>query len=444
VKAGRLAYSALVYALLPHALVHLAWRARRQPGYLKHVGERFGRYSEPAPADPVVWVHAVSLGETRAAEPLLRALAARFPECRLLLTHMTPTGREAGRTLFGGSVVQAWLPYDYPAAVARFLDHFRPRLGLIMETEVWPNVVHACAAREIPLHLVNARLSEKSSRRYLRVARLARETFQAFAGVAAQSAADAERLRMVGARRVVVTGNVKFDVTPDPRLIELGARWRSGYGARPVLLAASTRMGEEALILEAWRALAPREALLVIVPRHPQRFDEVAALIERHGLTYVRRSRELQVLPDTQVVLGDSMGEMTAYYASCDIALIGGSLLPFGGQNLIEACAVGRPVLLGHHTFNFSDAAAQALQAGAALERADAAALLRAACELWANGTALRRMSERALTFSRAHRGATERVLRAVLETPGGGRREAELRQATAREEQRRETGGGK
>jgi 3-deoxy-D-manno-octulosonic-acid transferase len=419
VSVARAAYSILLYALLPRTLLHLAWRARRQPDYLRHVGERFGRYRTARPREPVLWLHAVSVGETRAAEPLVQALAERFADHRILLTHMTPTGRQTGAQLFTDTVIQAYLPYDYPRAIARFLDHFRPSVGLLIETEVWPNLVHACASRGIPLHLVNARLSEKSLRRYLRVERLAREAFGGLAGVAAQSRADAARLHVLGATRVSVTGNLKFDVVPQPQQLELGALWRAAYGDRPVLLAASTREGEEALILDAWNELAPPEALLVIVPRHPQRFDEVARLLEQRGIAYVRRSSTCDVSRETRVVLGDSLGEMTGYYAACDVALIGGSLLPFGGQNLIEACAVGRPVLLGPHTFNFSDAAAQAIEAGAALRGDNAAVLVHMARALLSDRAALARMGERALAFSRAHQGATERVLRAVFE--GGG-----------------------
>ena len=406
----RLAYTALVHVLLPFAFLRLYWRGRREPGYRAHVGERFGRYDTARPARPVIWVHAVSVGETRAAEPFVRALQAAYPDHDILLTHMTPTGRATGRELFGDGVIQAYLPYDYPSAVARFLDHYRPRFGALVDTEVWPNLIAACRARGVPLHLVNARLSEKSLRGYLRVESLSREAFGALHGVAAQSEADAERLRRIGAKSVTVTGNIKFDVTVTPEKVELGRRWRVSIGERPVLLAASTRDGEEALILDALAQL-PAAVLLVIVPRHPQRFDEVAALLANRGIGHTRRSSETMPDADTRVMLGDSLGEMAAYYAACDVAFIGGSLLPFGSQNLIEACALGKPVLIGPSTYNFAEAAEQAIAAGAAATVQTAEDLMNRAAELLADRGRLREMGNRALAFSRAHQGATQRVL---------------------------------
>lgn len=411
---GRFGYTLLLYALLPRALWHLVARARRQPEYLDDIPQRFGYYRERIP-EPVIWVHAVSVGETRAAQPLIEGLRKRFPAHRILLTHMTPTGRETGRAIFGEAVTQCYLPYDLPAAVARFLDHFRPRAGVLMETEIWPNLIHACRDRSIPLYLVNARLSEKSYRRYRRFPRLARESLRGLAAVAAQTRGDAERLLDLGAGNVVVTGNLKFDVEPDPERIELGKKLRERFGAgRPVLLAASTRDGEEALLLGRLRELDAASALLVIVPRHPQRFEEVASLIARHGFRFQRRSENAAVDPRTRVVLGDSLGEMFAYYAACDVAFVGGSLLPFGGQNLIEACAAGRPALIGPHTYNFSEAAESAIAAGAALRVKDATELMREASRLLNDAAAARRMGAAGLAFTRMHRGAARRVLELI------------------------------
>ncbi len=407
---ARFAYSALVHALLPLGLARLAWRARREPGYRAHLAERFGRYGGSRDSRPIVWLHAVSVGETHAAEPLVRALLERYPQHRILLTHTTPTGRRAGAALFGERVLQAYLPYDYPAAVARFLDRFAPVLGVLLETEIWPNLVHACKARAVPLHLVNARLSERSFRGYASVRALSREVFGALTAIAAQSEDDAQRLRALGARDVHVTGNLKFDVAAAPALVDLGRRWRADLGERRVLLAASTRDGEEALLLDALPHLPP-EALLVIVPRHPRRFDEVAALLEARALAYRRRSAGIAVAADVRVLLGDSMGEMPAYYAACDAAFIGGSLLPFGGQNLIEACAAGKPVLVGPHTYNFTQAARGAIEAGAALRVESAEELMRTAARLLQDRSALERMGERGIEFARAHQGATERVM---------------------------------
>jgi 3-deoxy-D-manno-octulosonic-acid transferase len=410
----RFGYTLLLFALLPRVLLHLLWRARRQPAYLKHIPERFGYYRQGS-AQPLIWIHAVSVGETRAAEPLVRALQKEYPAQRILLTHMTPTGREAGETLFGDSVLRCYLPYDYPRAVARFLDHFRPQAGLLMETELWSNLIHACRERGVPLHLINARLSEKSFARYRRFRELARTSLRELAGIAAQTEGDAQRLERLGAENVVVTGNLKFDIRPPLAQLEMGEAWRRDYGAgRPVLLAASTREGEEEVLLERFSDLGLPSVLLVIVPRHPQRFEEVAALVARHKLRCQRRSEGAPVDPQTRVLLGDSMGEMFAYYAACDVAFIGGSLLPFGGQNLIEACAVGRPVLLGPHTYNFSEAAESAVEAGAALRVGDAGELMRVARRLLADADAAARMGQAGLAFSRRHRGATQRVIKGV------------------------------
>ena len=410
----RLLYTLLLYLLLPYVLARLAWRGRRQPGYLRHVAERFGYYAA-MPGAPLIWVHAVSVGETRAAEPLVRVLQVKYPQHRILLTHMTPTGRETGETLFGGRVARCYLPYDYPGAVARFLDHFRPQIGIVMETEIWPNLIRAGRARSIPLYLVNARLSEKSCAGYRRFGGIVRESLAGFTAVAAQSEDDARRLTALGAGNARVTGNVKFDIAPPPEQLELGQALRRGFGeARPVLLAASTREGEEMLLLEALEGIAAPGMLTVIVPRHPQRFDEVARLLEARGVRYQRRSASAPTAPGTRVVLGDSMGEMFAYYAACDVAFIGGSLLPLGGQNLIEACAVGKPVLIGPSTYNFTEAVELAVQAGAAIQVPDAAALAREAGRLLRDPAAARRMSQAALAFASAHRGATARVLELI------------------------------
>jgi 3-deoxy-D-manno-octulosonic-acid transferase len=410
---ARLAYDLLLLLLLPLLPLRLLWRARRQREYLRHVGERFGRYPI-AVERPVIWLHAVSVGETRAAAPLVEALLARHPDHPILLTHMTPTGRATSEALFGDRVLRAYLPYDYPFAARRFLRHFRPRLALFIETELWPNLIAACNEAGVPVWLVNARLSEKSAARYGRFAGLSRELFRGLAGVLAQTEADALRLRALGAQNVAVSGNLKFDITPPDTTMESGRALRARFGARPVLLAASTREGEEALLLDALGECGVPGLLFVIVPRHPQRFDEVAALLERRGLKFQRRSAGEPVAADTRVVLGDSMGEMFAYYAACDLAYVGGSLLPLGGQNLIEACAMGVPVLVGPHTFNFAQATADAIAAGAALRVADAEELMRAAAALLGDAERRARMGTAARAFAAAHRGATERTLLAL------------------------------
>ncbi|MBL8487036.1 MAG: lipid IV(A) 3-deoxy-D-manno-octulosonic acid transferase [Rhodocyclaceae bacterium] len=412
---SRLVYTLVLLALLPWAVLHLLWRARRQPEYRQHWNERFGRFpARPDTARPLIWIHAVSVGETRAAQPLVAALRRRFPDHGVLLTHMTPTGRQTGAALFGDSVRQAYLPYDTPWAVARFLDHFRPCLGLVMETELWPNLVAACRRRHLPLLLVNARLSERSAARYRRVAPLTRGALGGLTAVGAQGRRDAERLTALGASAPVVTGNLKFDITPPPDQAALAEEFRRRVGPRPVFLCASTREGEEAEILAAWKTHPVTDTLLVIVPRHPQRFDTVAGAVAAAGLRVQRRSDGTSVEPGTDVWLGDSMGELFAYYGAADLAFVGGSLLQFGSQNLIEPCAAGVPVLIGPSTYNFAEAAREALAAGAAVQVANAAALIVKARELLADPAARAAMGEAGRAFAAGHRGATERTLQLI------------------------------
>lgn len=405
----RLLYSLLLYLATPVVLLRLLWRGRRQSTYLRHIPERFGFYAAPATAD-CIWVHAVSVGETRAVEPLVRALQTRYPQHRILLTHMTPTGRETGMALFGDSVTRCYLPYDYPGAVRRFLRHFRPQAGLLVETEVWPNLIHAGVALGVPLHLVNARLSERSARGYRRVGALACDALRGLSMIAAQTEADAQRLRSLGAQRVEVTGNLKFDVDPPPQQIAQGLALRQGVGTRPVLLAASTREGEEELLLDAaQRGL--HGALLVIVPRHPQRFAAVAALVAARGLRLQRRSAGEPVAAETDVLLGDTMGEMFVYYAACDVVLMGGSFLAYGAHSLIEPCTAGKPVIIGPSTYNFAEATNAAVTAGAALRVDHVAAALERALELFADPQRRQRMGQAGMAFTATHRGAARRTL---------------------------------
>ncbi|MEW6313071.1 MAG: lipid IV(A) 3-deoxy-D-manno-octulosonic acid transferase [Pseudomonadota bacterium] len=406
-------YTLILWLLLPWIVLRLFWRARKQPEYLRHVGERFGFYAG-APQRPLIWLHAVSVGETRAALPLVKALREKYPQHRILLTHMTPTGRDTGEQLFGADVLRCYLPYDFPFALRRFLRHYRPAAGVLMETELWFNLIHECRRSQVPLYLVNARLSEKSAAGYARFASLTADALNELAGIAAQSEDDRERLLGLGARQVEVMGNLKFDITPPPQQFALGEKLRASFGTRPVLLAASTREGEEALLLDALGARELGDTLLVLVPRHPQRFDEVAQLLGRRGVACQRRSEGRPIDASTRVVLGDSMGELFAYYAACDVAIVGGSLLSYGGQNLIEACAVGKPVLLGPHTYNFAEAVRLALAAGAARQCGDVVAVLDAAAELLRDDGKRREMGKAALAFSQAHRGATETALRLV------------------------------
>jgi 3-deoxy-D-manno-octulosonic-acid transferase len=411
----RVLYSLMWWLALPLVLGRLWWRGRREPGYRTHLGERLGFYGRRLDKRPTIMVHAVSVGETRAAEPLIEALLAARPDARILLTHMTPTGRATGRALFGqhgDRVVQSFLPYDTGFMVGRFLRHFEPAICILMETEVWPNLIHGCAAYKVPVALVNARLSARSLRRGRQFGGLMMDAARAITLVAAQTDADAARIASLGAPNVAVTGSIKFDVVPPAAALDTGAMLRARFMGRPVLLCASTREGEEVLILDAYKAMDTRPAgmLLVLVPRHPQRFDEVAQLVLERGFTLARRSA-LPERVDTDVLVGDSMGEMFAYFAACDCAFIGGSLLPLGGQNLIEACALGKPVLVGEHTFNFLQATEEAVATGAALRVPDAPALLNTAAGLLDDGGRRAAMGAQALAFAARHRGATVRTV---------------------------------
>ena len=428
----RLLYRWLWRIALPFALVRLWWRGRKEPGYRQHVGERLGFYPpRPNPDRPLLWVHAVSVGETRAAQPLIDALLARFPHHAVLLTHMTPTGRRTGAEFAAqrnGRVIQAYLPYDLPSAVDRFLRHFQPRLGLLMETEIWPVLIERAYTAGVPMVLVNGRLSARSHRRTARLGDAARQTYAQLAAVLAQTPDDADRYRSLGVPRVRVTGNLKFDITPHVDQIMAGRALHDALHGRSAWVAASTREGEEALLLDAWQAhraqhVGRRHALLILVPRHPQRFDEVAQAAERAGLRVVRRSAlsvsaagvaEVDALADADVLLGDSMGEMALYYAAGEAAFIGGSLLPLGGQNLIEACAVGTPVVIGPHTFNFAQATRDAVAAGACEQVADAAAVIRVIDAWLSDADARENASRAALAFAATHGGATARTVEAV------------------------------
>ena len=485
----RLLYTLFLWILLPYIFIRLWWRGRKQPDYLQHWGERFGFYPAQINDKPIIWLHAVSVGETRATVSLVAQLRATYPQHQILFTHTTPTGRDTSVQLYGDAVQRVYLPYDYPFAVRRFLRHFRPQLGILMETEVWVNLIHSAQQELVPLLLLNARMSAKSARGYARFAALTRPALQGFAAIAAQTADDAERLSQLGAAQVSVMGNLKFDILPPQAMLALGKALRAqfthtvganlfahldeevrinSYPHRHILLAASTREGEEALLLAAFvKIRSPRQVyryklgrndvgaqfiarftlrkphramncaptccqsshekglprgrippLLVIVPRHPQRFAEVETLIQQHGLRCQRRSLNQPVPVEVDVVLGDSMGELFAYYAAADLAFIGGSLLPFGGQNLIEASAVGTPVLIAQHTHNFAEATRLAVECGAAIRIHDASDLFSTAATLLNDQAALAKMSLQAHYFVKAHQGAGEKamcVIRTVL-----------------------------
>ena len=427
-------YSAAMRLAQPLLRRKMARRAVQEPGYAEAIDERFGQYTQlRETTSNLVWLHAVSLGETRAAAILLKALRARDPGLRVLLTHGTATGRAEGRALLQPGDVQVWQPWDTHAVVEHFFEHFKPRLGLLMETEVWPCLVASAHARGTPLVLVNGRLSEKSLQQALRLSPLARPAYGALTAVYAQTESDAARYRQLGAHVAGVFGNLKFDAQPDPVQQALGKTWRESLPQQmrqPVVMLASSREGEEALFLEQIKLFAQqiraRAAInsivpkWLIVPRHPQRFDEVAALAAQSGLSVSRRSswpgspaQSADAL-QADVWLGDSLGEMALYYCLADVALLGGSFEKLGGQNLIEAAAAGCPVVMGPHTFNFAEAAQLAVESGAAFSCADISGAVAFALQLVADEPALASASLAAAAFSSNHQGVTERYAGAL------------------------------
>ncbi|MEY4495129.1 MAG: hypothetical protein RL744_193 [Pseudomonadota bacterium] len=426
-------YQLLWHLLLPFAFIRLAWRTRHSSEYLSHFAERLGFAYGKNITQGSVWIHAVSVGETRAAQPLIEAYLERRET--VLLTHMTLNGRRTGAALFAkaiaaGQLRQVYLPYDLCWSVANFIRAFKPKFGLFMETEAWPTVVFYCAEIGLPLFLVNARLSERSARRVNQFGKVGRSLFQAFAGILAQTQFDADRYRSLDVKKVEIIGNLKFDVPLDPNLVQQGKSWKQELHAKQRLMvcAASTRDGEEEVILKAWKGLLLSNALdipplLCLVPRHPERFSEVANQIQDAGLKFRRRTEWIETPKSDvgiDVILGDSMGEMPMYYSAADLVVMGGSLLPFGGQNLIEACAAGCPVLLGEHTYNFQQAALDAIEIGAAkrikgeLLLSEPIALMEALKELLLNTVELAKMSSAATAYSIEHQGATKKILAAL------------------------------
>lgn len=412
-------WSLAAYLLLPYAIFALVWRGLRYPAYFRRWPERFGCVPSLR-HERVVWVHAVSVGEVRSAVALIEAIAARLPRHRILVTTMTPTGSDQVAALFGERVLHSYLPYDFPDAVARFLDRVEPELAVIAETEFWPNLFHACEQRGIPLNVVNARLSPASFRGYSLVSRTVGRMFATADLICAQSSLDAQRLRNLGVddRKLSVTGNLKFDAILPPAVRQTGARLRAQWGeSRPVLVAASTHRGEEAAVLRAFAELRQRhpELLLVLVPRHPERFASVARLSVRRGFATARRSVQSGPLPAaTAVLIGDTMGELHSFYAAADIAFIGGSLIRHGGQNPLEAFTVGVPVIFGPHMFHFEEISALSLDRGAARQVPDIDGFVDAV-SLYLEQPAMRRAAgAAALGLIRDNHGALERTLTAM------------------------------
>jgi len=408
-------YSLLLYFALPFLLLRLVWRSRRAPAYRARWGERLGHYDQ-RPLRARIWVHAVSVGEVRAAEPLIRHFLARYPDAGVMVTTTTPTGSERLRSLFENRVRHLYTPFDLIPIMNRFLDAVAPRLAVVMETEIWPNMLSACECRGIPVVLANARLSARSAQGYVRLGGFTGKTLRRFAAIAAQSPADAARFRALGTpvEQVRVTGNIKFDVRRPDSLSDHAQVVRRHWGARrPVWIAASTHEGEEELILLAHRKILDRiaGALLVLVPRHPERFARVAALVERQGLTLARRSARGPCGEQVSVFLGDTMGELPTFLAAGDAAFIGGSLVPTGGHNLLEAAAVGIPVAVGPHTFNFARITELMVQAGAAVRVTDAHTLAHCMAEWLGDATTRVQVGEQGQRVVRANQGALQRLV---------------------------------
>ena len=408
-------YTLLLYLLTPFVIARLAWRGIRAPDYWRRWPERFGSI-EPALGERVIWIHAVSVGEVLATEPVVQALLEQYPEHSILVTTVTPTGSARVTALFGNAVAHVYAPYDLPGAVSKFLDRVQPQLAIVMETELWPNLFHACQQRSVPLLLVNARLSERSVAGYQRVRSLASQTLSAVTEIAAQSELDADRFRSLGAdeRRIKVTGNMKFEQRIPPSLLERAEVLRRDWGVgRAVWVAGSTHEGEDEQLLDVFRQLRQRfmDCLLVLVPRHPERFETVTELCRHRGYNTVLRSEGVSCTPDTEVFIGDSMGELPLFYAASDVAFVGGSLVRHGGHNLLEPAALGVPVVTGPHVFNFVEICELLLQAGACEKVDDTAGLLRTV-SLWLEDANERhQVGQRGRQVVEKNRGALQSVL---------------------------------
>ncbi|WP_460097708.1 lipid IV(A) 3-deoxy-D-manno-octulosonic acid transferase [Pseudomonas sp. H3_C08] len=415
---NRTLYTALFYLGLPLVAIRLWLRARKAPAYARRIGERFS-YGMPTLQPGGIWVHAVSVGESIAAAPMIRALLQRYPQLPITVTCMTPTGSERIQALFANEprIQHCYLPYDLPCAAARFLDRVQPKLAVIMETELWPNHIHQCAKRGIAVALANGRLSERSAKGYGRFGKLTAPMLAEMSLFAVQSEAEAQRFRDLGARpeTVEVTGSIKFDLTIDPQLLQRAADLRGQWQAleRPVWIAASTHEGEDEVILDAHRRLLANhpDALLILVPRHPERFNSVFELCQREGFTTVRRSTGSNVDAQTSVLLGDTMGELLFLYALADSAFVGGSLVANGGHNLLEPAALAKPVISGPHLFNFLDIAAQLREAGALAEVDDAEGLAVEVQRLFELPRDAQRMADAGLAVMRRNQGALQRLL---------------------------------
>lgn len=414
----RVFYSIVFTLLIPLILLRLIWRGSRASVYFKRWDERFAIKTAPTSDKPLIWLHAVSVGEVEAARPLVASLQETYPQHRILITTMTPTGSARVIKLYGETVLHCYLPYDLPFAVKRFLKTVQPTLGIIMETELWPNLIHYSAEFKIPLVLANARLSARSAKGYQRVAKLARNMLESFSLIAAQSHDDRQRLIELGADKnsVHAVGNLKFEISMPASVNEQAEAMCSAWGDRPVFIAASTHEGEDEIILNASRQIRAKfpDLLLVIVPRHPERFDRVAALSQRAGFKILRRSENGMCSKAIQVFIVDTMGELPLFYGASDIAFVGGSLVPRGGHNLLEPAALGRAVLIGPHYFNFNEISNQFLQANAAIEITSSETLAECVNDLFSHPQKRAAMGEAGQMLIEQSKGASNRLLNLI------------------------------
>jgi 3-deoxy-D-manno-octulosonic-acid transferase len=410
-------YNVLVYLAAPVAILVQLWRGLRDASYRGGLRERFG--FGPTVDGPTIWVHAVSVGEVQAAQPLIARLSSRHPGYKILLTTVTPTGAARAQLLFGDRVRLRYVPFDLPGSVKRFFDRARPSLAMILETELWPNLYGECGRRSVPLVLASARISPRSVGKYRRLVPLFRKTLSHGIVIAAQSESDAERFRSIGANpeRTSVTGNIKFDFQPPAGIEEQGRRWRAQNApGRRIWVAGSTHDGEETIVLDAHRRVLAKfpDALLILVPRHPQRFEHVRdLLVKRHERAAFRSSRT-PIPATTGVLLGDTMGELMMFYAAADVAFVAGSLAPIGGHNVLEPASLGRPVLTGPHNFNGEEMAQLLMDAGAALIVSDAEQLAHAVMGLFADASLCAVMGAAGKAALDANRGALERLMTLV------------------------------
>lgn len=410
----RTAYSAIFYLIIPFILLRLLWRSIKAPDYRLRWRERFACYAKTYPQG-VIWFHAVSVGEAEALFPLVRRLQQHNPQAKLLITTTTPTGSARVRAVLGQTVEHVYLPYDTPDAVGRFMRCFKPVLAVIMETEIWPNLFTYCGENNIPLYLINARLSEKSARGYQKIPSLIHPVLTHIKQVAAQTQEDAERFIAIGAKpdQVVTVGNIKFDLEIPEDIVKEGKRLKkNAFNGRLVWLAASTHRGEEQIFLDTYKELKPKipELLLLIVPRHPERFAEVGRLCEQNNLAVVMRTSKRPSNLDTDVYLADTMGELKMLYAAADIAFVGGSIVPVGGHNLLEASAIGVPVLFGPYMANFKDIAHKVLVHNAAIQCHDKDAIVQAILSVYSDVGYRTLLVEHGKLFVQMNRGAIEKL----------------------------------